>query len=143
MSVKKKTVTFKRKANGKHAKDYAKTIERLIEILSKLNTHRFVTTTGLADEFGVNPRTIQRDILLLGAFYPIDSPERGKYAFMEGFNLGKVELTEEQASLLSFMHNISASLGVWWARLSRPFFVLGGGLSFPVSRDLRTHHSKP
>ena len=111
MAAKKILVAFKRKVSGKPAKDYMKTMERLISILSKLNTNKFVTTSGLAEEIDVDMRTIQRDIALLAGFYPIYSPERGRHAFMAGFNLGKVELTEEQASLLSFMHGISASLG--------------------------------
>ena len=122
MKSKKKVVTFKRKASGKSSKDYMKTIERLILILSKLNTNKFVTTAGLAKDIGVDMRTIQRDIVLLAGFYPIYSPERGKHAFMSGFNLGKVELTEEQGSLLSFMHSISASLGDKFERSFRELF---------------------
>jgi predicted DNA-binding transcriptional regulator YafY len=37
--------------------------------------------------------------------------ERGRHAFIEGFSLRKVKLSEEQASLLSFMFDISHSLG--------------------------------
>ncbi|MBF0618709.1 MAG: WYL domain-containing protein [Candidatus Omnitrophica bacterium] len=122
MPAKKKIVTFKRKGSGKPAKDYMKTIERLILILSKLNTNKFVTSSGLAADIGVDMRTIQRDIVLLAGFYPIYSPEKGKHSFMAGFNLGKVELTEEQASLLSFMHGISSSLGDAFEKTFRELF---------------------
>lgn len=122
MSAKKKVVTFKRKSSGKPAKDYMKTIERLILILSKLNTNKFVTTAGLAEDIGVDMRTIQRDMVLLSGFYPIFSPEKGKHSFTDGFNLGKMELTEEQASLLSFMHSISSSMGEKFERSFRDLF---------------------
>lgn len=95
------------------AKDYIKTIERLITILSVLDKGKSVTTADLASELGVTQRTIQRDISLLSRCgYPLYDAKRGQYAFVEGFSLRKVALSEEQASLLSFLCDIAASLGV-------------------------------
>lgn len=66
----------------------------------------------LAREFNVSPRTVQRDIVLLNTTgFPIISSEKGYHSFMEGFSLKKMMLTREEASLLSFLHDISKSLG--------------------------------
>ncbi len=93
-------------------KDYIKTVERLITILSRLDKGGSLSTAELAEKLGVTQRTIQRDLdLLCRSGYPITEHERGRYAFMEGFSLKKIELSEEQASLLSFMFDISHSLG--------------------------------
>jgi predicted DNA-binding transcriptional regulator YafY len=93
-------------------KDYIKTVERLITILSRLDKGGSLSTAELAEKLGVTQRTIQRDLdLLCRSGYPITEKERGRYIFMEGFSLKKIELSEEQASLLSFMFDISHSLG--------------------------------
>jgi predicted DNA-binding transcriptional regulator YafY len=71
-----------------------------------------VSTSELAQEFSVSPRTVQRDIVLLNTTgFPIISLEKGYHSFMEGFSLKKMMLTREEASLLSFLHDISKSLG--------------------------------
>ncbi|MCM8771248.1 MAG: WYL domain-containing protein, partial [Candidatus Omnitrophica bacterium] len=83
-----------------------------MSILNKLDRGEMVSTRGLADEFGVTPRTIQRDIGLLGmAGFLLDSPEKGLHSFAEGFSLKKMKLTNEEASLLSFLCEIAQSLG--------------------------------
>ena len=93
-------------------KDYIKTVERLITILSRLDKGGLLSTAELAAKLGVTQRTIQRDLdLLCRSGYPITEQERGRYVFMGGFSLKKMELSEEQASLLSFMFDISHSLG--------------------------------
>ena len=107
--VKKKSLAPKASAIGK---DYIKTVERLISMLSQLDKGAAVSTADLSNKLGVTQRTIQRDLdLLCRSGYPIMQEERGRYRFMEGFSLKKVELSEEQASLLSFMFDISHSLG--------------------------------
>ena len=102
----------KSKAKKPSDKDYVKTIERLLTILSLLDKGKSVSTSELADKLGVTQRTIQRDIALLDRCkYPIYEKQRGRYAFTEGFSLRKVSLSQEQASLLSFMLEIASSLG--------------------------------
>ena len=107
-----KLLINKKKKRSGVDKDYIKTVERLITILSRLDKGGSLSTAELAAKLGVTQRTIQRDLdLLCRSGYPITEQERGRYVFMEGFSLKKMELSEEQASLLSFMFDISHSLG--------------------------------
>ncbi len=93
-------------------KDYAKKIMRLMFILNKLNGSGKVRSAELCEEFNVNIRTIQRDLELLNkAGFPVMSLEKGVYTFTEGFSLKKLMLTNEEASLISFFHEIADSLG--------------------------------
>lgn len=94
------------------SKIYDKKIFRLMFILNKLNGGGKIRSSEMAKEFNVSIRSIQRDIDLLGLTgYLIDSPEKGVYSFAEGFSLRKLMLTNEEASLLSFFHEIADSLG--------------------------------
>lgn len=91
---------------------YDKKVFRLFFILNQLDSRRKVSMQELAREFNVSPRTVQRDIVLLNTTgFPIISLEKGYHSFMEGFSLKKMMLTREEASLLSFLHDISRSLG--------------------------------
>jgi predicted DNA-binding transcriptional regulator YafY len=93
-------------------KDYDRRIFRLFYILNKLNNSKPVTTRELAEEFNVSMRTVQRDLEILNsAGFFLSSPKRGIYQFEEGYSLKKVELTNEEASLLSFLYDVSKSLG--------------------------------
>jgi len=112
MAIKTKSYFEKLKHKAGKEKDYAKITDRLMYILAKLDSGHGVSTDQLSEELSVTPRTIQRDIeILSGAGFPVYSAERGRHSFMDGFSLKKVELDEEQAALLSFMHEISRSLG--------------------------------
>ena len=112
MPAKTKSYFEKLKHKSNKEKDYAKITDRLMYILAKLDSGHEVSTSQLSEELSVSLRTIQRDIEILnGAGFPVYSAERGRHSFMEGFSLKKVELDEEQAALLSFMHEISRSLG--------------------------------
>jgi len=91
---------------------YDKKVFRLFYILNQLDSQKKVSTNELAREFNVSLRTVQRDIVLLNTTgFPIISFEKGYHSFMEGFSLKKMMLTKEEASLLSFLHDISKSLG--------------------------------
>ena len=93
-------------------KSYDKKIFRLVYILNKLDAGRKVSTRQLAEEFNVTLRTVQRDLELLNMTgFPLISLEKGAHSFLEGFSLKKVETTKEEASLLSFLHEIAKSLG--------------------------------
>jgi predicted DNA-binding transcriptional regulator YafY len=93
-------------------KDYDKKIVRLMTMLNKLNGGSRILSGESAKEFNVTIRTIQRDIdLLCQTGFPVDMVRKGEYAFMEGFSLKKVMLTNEEASLLSFFHEMADSLG--------------------------------
>jgi predicted DNA-binding transcriptional regulator YafY len=93
-------------------RDYDKKIFRLLSILNKLDTGKKISTAQLAEEFNVSMRTIQRDLELLDMTgFPLVSLDKGQRSFMEGFSLKKAELSEEEASLLSFLYEIAKSLG--------------------------------
>lgn len=91
---------------------YDKKFLRLLSILNKLDRGEKVSTQSLAEEFNVNIRTIQRDIDLLNETGFLIAPlDKGFYRFEDGFSLRKIQLTGEEASMLSFMYEISRSLG--------------------------------
>lgn len=93
-------------------KSYDKKIFRLMTILNKLNGGGKVRTCEIAKEFNVSIRSVQRDIELLNQTqFPVVSLEKGVYSFMEGFSLRKMMLSDEEASLLAFFHEIADSLG--------------------------------
>lgn len=93
-------------------KDYDKKIFRLISILNKLDSEGKVYSRTLADEYNVSMRTIQRDLELLNMTgFLLDSPDKGLYKFIEGFSLKKMKLTNEEASLLTVLFEITKSLG--------------------------------
>jgi predicted DNA-binding transcriptional regulator YafY len=111
-------------------KDYAKKIMRLMFILNKLNGSGRVRSAELCEEFNVNIRTIQRDLELLNnAGFPVMSTEKGVYSFTEGFSLRRLMLSNEEASLISFFHEIADSLG---KNFSESFHSLANKL---LSRD--------
>ena len=91
---------------------YRKQIFRVVSILNKLDSGKEISSIKLAEEFEVSLRTIQRDLdLLNNAGFPLSCPQRGMYVFVEGFSLKKAHLTGEEASLLSFLFDITKSLG--------------------------------
>lgn len=86
--------------------------KRLFYILNRLDTGKSVTTRELSEEFGVTYRTVQRDLQLLNITgFPIVSSEKGYHSFLEGFSLKKMLLTKEEATLLTFLNEITKSLG--------------------------------
>jgi len=93
-------------------RNYDKKIFRLWAILNKLDAGKKAYSSKLAKEFNVSIRSIQRDIELLNMVgFPVEPVERGCYRFVEGFSLGRVMLSEEEASLIAFFYDISKSLG--------------------------------
>jgi len=93
-------------------RDYDKRIFRLLSILNKLDGGEKVSSRQLAEDFNVTLRTIQRDLEILNrAGFLIASSQKGIYSFEEGFSLKKMKLSSEEASLLTFICEISQSLG--------------------------------
>jgi len=108
-----KKVSFKkgRRVSAKK-KEYDKKIFRLMYILNSFESKGKVSVKDLACEFRVAPRTVQRDLELLNsAGFPLASAERGVHCFIEGFSLKKSMISEEEASLLSFLYEVAKSLG--------------------------------
>ncbi len=78
-----------------------KRLSRLTAILTQLQTKRLLTSTALADKFGVSVRTIYRDIRTLEqAGVPIIAEDGKGYTLMEGYRIPPVMFTEAQANAL-------------------------------------------
>ena len=77
-------------------------LERRQEILEVLCERRRESVENLATEFGVNERTIRRDIEYMTLSYPIYTvPGKGGGVYVgEGYRLSKKYLTDKQAELL-------------------------------------------
>ncbi len=123
MPAKKKIVTFKRTGKGKKSDGQKKAVERIITMLSILDKGKSISTKEIADTLHVSQKTAQRDLKVLQeSGYPIQDLENGRYQFMEGFCLRKVSLSEEQASLLSFMFEVASGLGKTFEESFRDLF---------------------
>jgi predicted DNA-binding transcriptional regulator YafY len=78
-----------------------KRLSRLTAILTQLQTKRIMTSTYLADKFGVSVRTIYRDIRALEqSGVPIVVEEGKGYTLMDGYRIPPVMFTENQANAL-------------------------------------------
>jgi predicted DNA-binding transcriptional regulator YafY len=78
-----------------------KRLSRLTSILTYLQTKKILTSTALAEKFGVSVRTIYRDIKALGqAGVPIFAEDGKGYSLMEGYRIPPVMFTENEANAL-------------------------------------------
>ncbi len=78
-----------------------KRLSRLTAILTQLQTKRVLTSTKLAEKFGVSVRTIYRDIKALEqAGVPILTEDGKGYTLMEGYSVPPVMFTENEANAL-------------------------------------------
>ena len=78
-----------------------KRLSRLAAILTQLQTKRLLTSTNLAEKFGVSVRTIYRDIRALEKpGVPILTEDGKGYTLMEGYKIPPVMFTENQANAL-------------------------------------------
>ena len=126
-------------------KEMQNKITRLLYELNALDKGT-VCLTDMAAELGVSLRTLQRDMRTIQeAEFPLYCPQAGHYAFMEGFGLEKMELSDKEASVLIVMNEVANSLGGNFAgsydllrkRLLKhqedsPFFVkISNGATFP------------
>lgn len=76
-------------------------LSRLTAILIQLQTKRLITSTSLAEKFGVSIRTIYRDIKALEqAGVPILTEEGKGYTLMEGYKIPPVMFSESEANAL-------------------------------------------
>ena len=88
-----------------------KKLNRLLYLLNQLDGGE-VRVLREAKEMDVTERTIQRDLkdIEMGGF-PIYKAAPGVYKFIEGFSLKKMNLTDEEASLLLVLKDIVEPLG--------------------------------
>ncbi len=82
----------------------------IIFILNKLDSGE-VTTKGLAEELNVSTKSIQRYLREIEiADFPLWNPAKGTYAFVEGFSLQKMQLSDTEAGLLVLLNSFVDSL---------------------------------
>jgi len=78
-----------------------KRLSRLTAILIQLQTKKILTSTTLAEKFGVSVRTVYRDIKALEqAGVPILTEDGKGYSLMEGYRIPPVMFTENEANAL-------------------------------------------
>ena len=86
-------------------------ISRLLYILNCLDKGE-VRLKTLADEMDVSLRSVQRYMQTIqDAEFPIYDTRPGVYAFMEGCNLSKMQITAREAGVLVFLSDIANALG--------------------------------
>ena len=78
-----------------------KRFSRLASILTQLQSKRLITSTGLAEKFGVSFRTIYSDIKAIEqGGVPILTQEGKGYSLMEGFKIPPIMFSESEANAL-------------------------------------------
>lgn len=83
-------------------------IDRLISVLTTLQSKKFVTADYIAEKYEISIRTVYRDIKALGEIgVPIDyEPQKG-YTVLQGFFLPPVLLTSDEANALIMIAKLS------------------------------------
>ena len=78
-----------------------KRLSRLVAILTQLQIRQLITSTKLAEKFGVSTRTIYRDLKALEqAGVPILTKDGKGYTLMEGYKIPPIMFSENQANAL-------------------------------------------
>ncbi len=78
-----------------------KRLSRLVAILIQLQARRLVTSTKLAEKFGVSTRTIYRDLKALEqSGVPILTEDGKGFTLMEGYKIPPIMFSENQANAL-------------------------------------------
>lgn len=78
-----------------------KRLSRLTAILIQLQTKPIVTSTALAEKFGISIRTVYRDMKALEqAGVPLVTEDGKGYSLMEGYKLPPVMFSESEANAL-------------------------------------------
>lgn len=128
-------------------------ISAIIFILNKLDCGE-VTTKGLAEELNVSTKSIQRYIREIeNAEFPLYNPQKGAYAFVEGFSLQKMLLSDTEAGLLVLLNSfvdslknkkIDKSFDMFKKRIlsehaDSPFFIkFQSGLKYEINEKTKT-----
>lgn len=83
-------------------------IDRLIAILTTLQSKKFVSADFIADKYEISKRTVYRDLKALGEIgVPIAFEDGRGYSISQGFFLPPVLLTSEEANALVFISSLS------------------------------------
>jgi predicted DNA-binding transcriptional regulator YafY len=89
--------------------DYDKILTRLTTILQRLYEGDTLSVTGLADEFNVSTKTIQRDFNERLIRFPIEKSGR-RWKMQQGFRLEKARSTGEEL-VLDMLETIAEGIG--------------------------------
>ena len=85
-------------------------IDRLLGILTLLQTKKYVTAETIADKFGISVRTVYRDIKALGEQgIPVSFEQHKGYFVVQGYFLPPVSFSSEEANALLLMENLVQS----------------------------------
>ncbi|WP_297696444.1 YafY family protein [uncultured Eudoraea sp.] len=83
-------------------------IDRLVAILTTLQSKRIVTVNHIADKYEISERTVYRDLKALGEIgVPISFEENKGYTILQGFFLPPVSLTSEEANSLILITSLA------------------------------------
>ena len=83
-------------------------IDRLVAILTTLQSRKFVTAEFIADKYEISERTVYRDLKALGEIgVPIDFETNKGYSILQGFFLPPISLTSEEANALILITTLS------------------------------------
>jgi len=83
-------------------------IDRLIAILTTLQSKRNITAKFIADKYEISERTVYRDLKALGEIgVPINFESHKGYSILQGFFLPPISLTNEEANSLILISKLS------------------------------------
>ncbi|WP_299673025.1 WYL domain-containing protein [uncultured Polaribacter sp.] len=83
-------------------------IDRLIAILTTLQSKRNITAKFIADKYEISERTVYRDLKALGEIgVPINFENDKGYSILQGFFLPPISLTNEEANSLILISKLS------------------------------------
>lgn len=83
-------------------------IDRLVAILTTLQSRKFVTAEFIANKYNISERTVYRDLKALGEIgVPIDFSANKGYSILQGFFLPPILLTSEEANALILITTLS------------------------------------
>ena len=83
-------------------------IDRLVAILTALQSKKNVTSKFIADKYEISERTVYRDLKALGEIgVPINFEFHKGYSILQGFFLPPISLTSEEANSLILISTLS------------------------------------
>lgn len=83
-------------------------MERLIAIMTTLQSRKYVTAEKIGEKFGISVRTVYRDIKALGeSGIPVGFEAPKGYFIMQGYFLPPVSFTTEEANALVLMESLA------------------------------------
>lgn len=83
-------------------------IDRLVAVLTLLQSRKFVTAEFIAEKYEISVRTVYRDLKSLGEIgVPVAFESNQGYSILQGFFLPPISLTNEEANALILISALS------------------------------------